>query len=320
MAIREETRKPARVARIGRARSGPISVPINALRMADGFRYRLNIDHARALAEYDGEVPPILVSQGDYVVIDGAHRVHAAKLQGRTEICCEVFDGSDADAFIEFVQRNVSHGLPLTLAERRAAARRILAIQPDWSDRRIAATCALSPGAVGRMRSGTPTGDIAERRIGRDGRSRPRDPQAVRGRIVAALTEDPHAPLRAIALRTGSSPETVRSVRLELGSTPKPVPDPHPEPTSADLSPHPGEKSGLEVASDVAFTSTPEGTRFALWFSATNIDGSWRDYVDNIPLSKVYEIADEARRRASFWSEFARSVENRARPATPVAR
>ena len=32
-----------------------------------------------------------------------------------------------------------------------------------------------------------------------------------------------------------------------------------------------------------------------------------------IPFSRVYEVADEARRRASAWQEFASSVEARAR-------
>jgi hypothetical protein len=32
-----------------------------------------------------------------------------------------------------------------------------------------------------------------------------------------------------------------------------------------------------------------------------------------VPLSRIYEVADEARRRAAFWIAFADRVEGRAR-------
>jgi hypothetical protein len=35
--------------------------------------------------------------------------------------------------------------------------------------------------------------------------------------------------------------------------------------------------------------------------------------VGAVPLSRVYEIADEARRRAGFWSRFAEALEGQVR-------
>jgi hypothetical protein len=38
---------------------------------------------------------------------------------------------------------NAAHGLPLSLADRKAAARRILGSYSDWSDRSIAAIAGI---------------------------------------------------------------------------------------------------------------------------------------------------------------------------------
>jgi hypothetical protein len=36
-------------------------------------------------------------------------------------------------------------------------------------------------------------------------------------------------------------------------------------------------------------------------------------FVDAIPLSRIYEVVDEARRRAAVWESFAVQLEKRAR-------
>jgi hypothetical protein len=52
---------------------------------------------------------------------------------------------------------------------------------------------------------------------------------------------------------------------------------------------------------------------FANWFQRTRLDCHWADYADELPVSRVYEIADEARRRTRVWAEFATSLEKRVR-------
>ena len=130
-----------------------------------------------------------------------------------------VFEGSADDAFIEFVRLNTSHGLPLTLAERREAAHRILIRTPSHSDRWVAQVCSLSPKTVGRIRQDLAAsgGEVGSElngvtRIGRDGRVRPVDPAAIRRRIAEELERTPDASLRSIARLVGASPQTVRSV------------------------------------------------------------------------------------------------------------
>ena len=64
---------------------------------------------------------------------------------------------------------------------------------------------------------------------------------------------------------------------------------------------------------DSALLATGEGTQFASWFDATKVDGDYLKYVPEVPLSRVYEIADEAHRRSAAWTEIAKALEARTR-------
>ncbi len=155
-------------------------VPIAALRTAPWYPRvaGLNEDHARSLAECDGELPPILVRRSMHV-IDGAHRVRAAQLRGRNDIDAIVVDDSESEAFIRSVTANSRHGLPLTLRDRKQAAARLLRICPDKSDRAIAELAGLSGKTVGALRRSIDDLPQLGARVGRDGRVRaisaPRD-------------------------------------------------------------------------------------------------------------------------------------------------
>ncbi|WP_214415751.1 ParB/RepB/Spo0J family partition protein [Sphaerisporangium fuscum] len=99
-----------------------------------------NPDHVRLLAESEEEFPPIVVHRPTMRVVDGMHRLRAAVLRGAERVRVLFIDGVDeADLFVLAVEANIAHGLPLTLADRRAAAARIVASKPQFSDRAIAA-------------------------------------------------------------------------------------------------------------------------------------------------------------------------------------
>jgi hypothetical protein len=51
---------------------------------------------------------------------------------------------------------------------------------------------------------------------------------------------------------------------------------------------------------------------FLAWFRETSVDDAdcWR-YLSEVPLSRIYLVADEARRRANSWSTFAAALEDR---------
>src|SRR5260221_2740054 len=100
--------------------------------------------HTRALADIADLLPPIIVHSPTMQVIDGMHRIQAALLNGRTVIRAHMIDCDAATAFVLAVKANVTHGLPLSPPDRKAAAESIIASHPNWSDRAVAAATGLS--------------------------------------------------------------------------------------------------------------------------------------------------------------------------------
>jgi ParB-like chromosome segregation protein Spo0J len=276
------------------------------------------LDHAHvaALAEVPEAWPPIIVARDDFSVVDGHHRVAAAHDLGLRRVRAVLFDGTPDEAYAEFVRQNVTHGLPLSLVERRHAARRILRADASRSDRSVAADCGLSPKTVGRLRSELApaaengSGALVARRTGRDGRARPVDAAEVRARITRALEQQPGAPLRQIARQVGASPETVRAVRQRM-SDPSGTRD---RPAGATILGLHTDRGRRCFAEDPAFASREDAETFAKLFDATAVDrAALLAHVESVPLSRIYEVADEARRRADLWREFADVLESRVR-------
>jgi hypothetical protein len=305
-------------------------LPIAHLRLGEGIRTGgLDQQHIELLMESVDSWPPIVVWGDDPIVVDGFHRVEAATRLGRYSVQATRFFGSREEVFMEAVRRNTSHGLPLSVADRRSAARRVLAGNPEWSNRRIASLCGLSDKTVGGLRRASSEVIVGvERRVGRDGRVRPVQSRQVRERVKQALAENPKGSLRAIAAVAEVSPETVRSVRANLLACE------HASRGSEDFglwtrretsnrsvlslvshSHEPAESPTLcrEWLSDRAFTGSDDGAKFIRWFASTGVSEAWHDYVWTVPLGRVYEVVDEARRRAAAWTSFASLLESRTR-------
>ena len=207
-----------------------VSVPVLRLRPADSPR--LNGEdkaHIARLAETETLLPPILVDKRTMRVIDGMHRLMAASLQGRETIDVVFFDGSEADIFLHAVQENIAHGLPLSQADRRAAAERIIASHPHMSDRAIGHTVGLAAKTVATVRKrssqGVPQSDA---RVGRDGKVRPLNSGEGRRRAAELLAQQPEASLRDVARAAGISPATVLDVRKRLERGEPAVPERRP--------------------------------------------------------------------------------------------
>ena len=66
---------------------------------------------------------------------------------------------------------------------------------------------------------------------------------------------------------------------------------------------------------DRALADRDGGAQFVQGFDATAVDSADRCGTTSgvVPLSRVYEVADEARRRAAFWLGFAETLEGRVR-------
>jgi len=181
-------------------------------------------EHVRAIAELEEDLPPIVVNRASRRVIDGMHRLKAARLRGDDEVEVRLFDGDDASSFVLAVRVNIIHGLPLTLTDRKAAAERIVKAYPQWSDRMVALVTGLAAKTVAALR-GRPSGEIhhLDGRVGRDGRVRPLDAAEGRERAAKFIAANPSKSLREIARASGVSPETARSVRHRMHNGEDPV-------------------------------------------------------------------------------------------------
>ncbi|MFY1686681.1 transcriptional regulator [Plantactinospora sp. WMMB782] len=259
-------------------------------------------------------------------VIDGMHRLTAARLMGRDRIAVQFFDGDEADAFWLAVKANVTHGLPLTLAERQAAAGRIIQSHPELSDRAIASTAGLAARTVAaiRLRSAVQPAPV---RIGRDGRARPLN--AAEGRRLASqvIAARPGLSLREIARAAGISVGTARDVRARVRAGQDPVPprqrngcDPaggavRPEPRTANgvgLDPV-DIRSLLEgLRRDPSLRYTESGRHLLRWLSTRTVaPAEWRQAVDDVSPHCAILIERIARECARVWMELADELDQR---------
>jgi hypothetical protein len=246
-------------------------------------------------------------------VIDGMHRLSAARLRGERTVAVRFFEGSDKEAFVEAVRANTTHGKPLVLAEREAAAVKILDSHPDWSDRAIADVCGLSPKTIAGVRRRSTDGVQCDARVGRDGRVRPVDTVKGRQRAAEVFRERPNATLREVGRIAGVSPGTARDVRdrVRQGVTPLPPRQQLQHPSLAEPLPPP---SHSDLERDTALNSNDDGRSLVAWLAERTLERSeWEGFVDQVPLSRLYVVAEVARTRAGCWIEFAEALESRAR-------
>jgi hypothetical protein len=272
----------------------------------------IDSDHVKQLIETPRNWPPLLVQRSSMSVIDGSHRLVAARSLNLEHISVVFFDGSNEAARVEAIRRNNDHGLPLTAHDRQTAAADLLARHPNWSDGRVAEVCSISPKTVGQLRRRHPITDrrgcqtaSEASRIGRDGKRYPVDSARLKTRIADAIFADPEASLRTIAARAQSSPETVRRVRQleKVDSVPATQVGPLPTIDAEMVS---RSRPRVRWSRDVAYSSTPGGARFANWFERHEIDESTLlDHSRAVPISRIYEVIDESRRRSLLWSTFA---------------
>ena len=84
-------------------------------------------DYAEAMEAGEG-FPPLIVFKidGQYVLIDGFHRIAAARKAGLKEIHCDVHTGTLRDAILYSCGTNSSHGLRRTKEDKRRAVLRLL--------------------------------------------------------------------------------------------------------------------------------------------------------------------------------------------------
>jgi ParB-like chromosome segregation protein Spo0J len=293
-----------------------IEVQISRLRPGDSPRKATSAAHVQALAAVRGPLPPIVVHRPSMRVIDGAHRLRAAQLRGDEVIGVRFFDGDERDAFVLAVRLNGEHGLPLTLADRKVAAQRIIEYHPDWSDRAISSVAGISDKTVAALR-GEGAAVSALGRLGRDGRYHPRNRVAERLRASEIFAQNPGASAREVARVAGISATTAKDVRARMRRGEDPVPE--------------KQRAQLPGAGGVAAIAVPAVDRQAvaqrlrsdpsMRFSETGrvllrrLDGpgadpeQWELLARNVPAHCTFLVAELARRCAEDWQRFAAVLE-----------
>ncbi|MFJ9894134.1 transcriptional regulator [Streptomyces sp. NPDC091280] len=289
-------------------------------------------DYAQQLADAAVELPPILVHRPTMTVVDGAHRLRAARLRGTDRIAARFFEGNLTDARLLAVATNIVHGRPLSNEDRAAAARRVFASHPHWSDRAVGSVTGLSAKKVAQLRGGGPE-EPGARRIGRDGRSRPLDSSHSRELAGRLIRDDPNASLRQIAARTGLAPATVADVRARIrrGESPVPVRKNHADPArgngGAATVPHePGTAghrprravSPVEVLRIVDSLRRDPSLRFSesgrsvlrVLEACAQVARDRRGIADSVPAHCKGSLAQLAHGYAGLWQMLADDLEN----------
>jgi hypothetical protein len=284
--------------------------------------------HTQMLRENLSDLPAILVNRRTMQVIDGMHRLAAARLAGALTIRAEFIDTDEQNAFLLAVKANTQHGLPLSVAEREAAADRILSWYPYWSDRAIASIVGLAASTVGavRERSSVQTQQL-NMRMGRDGRLRPLSALEGRRRASEILASRPEASLREVAREAGISLGTAHNVRERLRRGESCARDGQGD--AEDRSALPRDRkatrrrrgSGEPVAwqavrerllKDPALRYTETGRVLLRWFDMRAVgNGDWHGVIEAVPPHWVETMISVAHACGNEWHELALALERR---------
>jgi transposase len=300
--------------------SEPQWLPVRSLLPADSPRQAgEDIEHTRMLAHVDADLPAIIVHRETMRVIDGMHRLGAARMRGDEMVQVRFFDGTAQEAFVLAVRTNIAHGLPLSYDDRTRAAERVIGSHPGWSDRAIAAVVGLGARTVGNIRRRLQrerNTSEALVRTGRDGRARPLNNAEGRLRASKLIRQRPEASLREIAREAGVSPSTVRDVRLRLERGDDPLPAGQPRRAEEPAGDRAGEPSldamlqGLQNDPSLRFSESGRG--LLRWILSRAIrDDEWIDVADKVPPHCTYIIASLARTCAEEWRQLAEDLEQR---------
>jgi hypothetical protein len=270
------------------------------------------------LAEIGALLPPIIVHRESMRVLDGLHRLRAAVLRGEKTIEVRFFEGTKDDAFLAAVAANLRHGLPLTRADRAAAARRIIGIHPDWSDRMIATAAGLSPSTVGQLRQRSAgRAERSDVRLGRDGKVRPLDGKRRRQLAQEYLERNPGASLREVARAASISPATAGDVRARLhrgedATTSVRDSGRSPQSRSRPTSVHDRELIVRKLKNDPAIRFTDAG-KWLLRFLEINaaVEKQHERLAESIPQYWQSTVVEVVRESADAWLDFAAELERR---------
>ena len=108
----------------GISKGTPVSVPLHQIAMDETLQVRKKLDdatvrkYAASMAAH-AEFPPVLLGRigGGLLLVDGFHRVNAARIAGREEIEAIIATMTREEAMWAAAGANLRHGLPLKSSE-----------------------------------------------------------------------------------------------------------------------------------------------------------------------------------------------------------
>jgi DNA modification methylase len=160
-----------------------MQLKINDIKLDKRLTPRSGVDEVTvgAYANSFDQLPPVTVfwieGRDGWWLVDGWHRNAAAKLLGLADIEAIEHQGTFEDALEFAYDANLKHGKPLTLTERKEAARLKLRWHTERSNRWIAEDCGINDKTVGELRDKLEsTAEIPQldKLEGRDGKWRSR--------------------------------------------------------------------------------------------------------------------------------------------------
>lgn len=305
-----------------------VMVPLEQIGIDQGVRSgSLDLDHVARLREVLDLLPPVVLRLNDerYELIDGSHRVAAHRFEERTEVPALVVQVSDVRAVEWATSANISHGRPLPTVDRKRAAERLMAMDPDMSDRSIAASCGLSPTTVAELRPTVQSGqlDTPEKRTGGDGKKRPaskEQAEQARAKAEEIAAAEPDISTRDLAEKAGVSRGTAATAKKAVAEEP-------PKNHLRDVSATPEERAGVSVGDVVvqipkSWTKHPaakrsnDGRDFCGWMERRSIRAEdptalAADFAEKCPAELLDAAIANARLNAQAWAAFADAAENR---------
>jgi len=146
-----------------------ISIQIKDIEVDTSLQARVRMSEP-VLQEYSAllmegvSFPPVVIFDdgAKKYLVDGFHRVYAAKRVGRDRMQAELHRGSKHEGFMYSLSANAAHGLQRTNEDKRHGVLKLLEDfeYSDKSDREIAALCAVSHTFVARIRAGMKTASV----------------------------------------------------------------------------------------------------------------------------------------------------------------
>jgi hypothetical protein len=138
-----------------------VTLPLDMIIVDDENQPRtdeLDQSYINQLAEISELWPPVVVVAGGggrYALVDGFHRISAAEQAGMQQISATVLSmPADRDLLRLGFELNAAHGKPLTVADRKGYAQKLLAANSSLSDREIGRRAGLHHETVGVLRRG----------------------------------------------------------------------------------------------------------------------------------------------------------------------